>query len=726
MPKRTLAVLAAAAFGALALPFGLPTIAHATGPAYDSLNVRPLPLEQPGMLMPTGDNTVTVCVQPTSAGSPVVGAEVFLSIDSGLFTAPAAAGGTATADGTPLTGTPQSFTVTSNTCNWANQEGGGTLSDAIPVTYTGPAPTVPVNGRDVIAATSDGTSFDASTGQCTGAGVCATATYVFSPVMSYTFSGGATIAPTGSLAAGQQVTFTVQAQDSTSHPVPGAFIDLSLVPSTGGSVGTAMAVNILNGKSKTKQVTNLPTRFGADNNGDVSVTYTAANPLPTNGDTDTVTAQNHPTYTVHNHATYTYSGSSTPPTAEPYTAITPFRVCDTRPVAPGIAANQCNNASNPAGFGPLNQTPRVLTIQGFGSPAVPAGATAVVLNVAAVAPSARTFLTVFPDLQTRPNTANINLAAGAVVDNLVVVGLSAAGKVDVFNDVGTTNLTVDIEGYMSSGSTGLFNSVAPTRICDTRLGVGIPSNECNGFGTHESPIVAGSPLTFSVHTPTDGIPASGVSAVVFNLSGIAPSKPTFLTAYPGPLPPTAANLNLNPGQALPNRVIVPVSNTGTVTILNSVGSINVAVDIEGWFQTTGGASFTPITPFRVCNTQFGNIYDGGETNGCIKATVPAGTSLNISVTGIGGVPQEVNGQAGSPVAVVLNVTAVNASTGTFVTVFPGPDTDPHPNASDLSVAPTWPVGNLVVAGVDQTDGTINLFNDLGNVNLIVDIYGYYS
>ena len=146
MPKRTLAVLAMAAFGALALPFGLPTIAHATGPAYDSLNIRPLPLEQPGMLSPTGDNTVTVCVQPTSAGVSVVGAQVFLSIDSGLFTAPAAAGGTATADGTPLTGTPQSFTVTSNTCNWANQEGGGTLSDAIPVTYTGPAPTVPVNG----------------------------------------------------------------------------------------------------------------------------------------------------------------------------------------------------------------------------------------------------------------------------------------------------------------------------------------------------------------------------------------------------------------------------------------------------------------------------------------------------------------------------------------------------------------------------------------------------
>jgi hypothetical protein len=28
--------------------------------------------------------------------------------------------------------------------------------------------------------------------------------------------------------------------------------------------------------------------------------------------------------------------------------------------------------------------------------------------------------------------------------------------------------------------------------------------------------------------------------------------------------------------------------------------------------------------------------------------------------------------------------------------------------------------------VDSVDGTINLYNALGNVNLIVDIYGYYS
>jgi len=36
------------------------------------------------------------------------------------------------------------------------------------------------------------------------------------------------------------------------------------------------------------------------------------------------------------------------------------------------------------------------------------------------------------------------------------------------------------------------------------------------------------------------------------------------------------------------------------------------------------------------------------------------------------------------------------------------------------------VTNLVVVGIDPTTGTINLYNATGNVNLIVDIFGYYS
>jgi hypothetical protein len=712
MHKRTVGVLAVAAAAGAVLPFGLPQVAHAAA-SYTSLAVRPLPIEQPGTLSAGG--TVTMCVQPLDAtGHPVPGASVFLSIDSGLFTGPPhVTGGSAAVGTTPLSATPTSFPVQAS-CSYANLESSGTLTDAVPITYTGPSPKL-VHGRDVIAAESDASSFDATTGQCTGPGVCSTGTYVFSPVTQYIFSPIAPIAPTGTLTAGQQVPFSVTAEDSTSHAVPGAFLDLSLT-SSAGSLGTASGINNHPKGPTTQPITNTPSRFGSDSNGSVAVTYTAANPLPSPAaGTDTITVQNIRTMaTVTATTTYSY-GAGAAFTQAPYTAVTPFRVCDTRP-AGVVTSNQCNTGSTGGGTGPVTQgQKRVVTIVGFGT--VPPGATAVVVNLTAIAPTQGTFLTLLPD-GGKTGTSNLNPAAGSVIANLVEVGLSSGGKIDVYNPLGSVNVALDIEGYVSAGSTGLFTPLTPSRICDTRSGATAP--QCTAHG----PVVAGSPLSFNVHTTSDGIPASGVSAVVFNLTAIAPSTGTVLTAYAGlTSAPNASNLNVPKGAVLPNRVIVPVGTDGTVDIKNFVGSVNVAIDVNGWFGTASGSQFTAIlpTPQRLCDTRFGNSSD----QGCNKALVGAGVAneLNINVTGIDGIPPQ--GGLHSPVAVVVNVTALQASTGTFVAVYPGPTQATFPGISDLNVGPGATVTNLVVVSVGS-DGTINLYNAAGSVNLIVDVLGFYS
>src|ERR1035437_8004207 len=124
MPKRTLAVLAVAAFGALAVPFGLPTIAHATGPTYNNLVFEPLPIEVAGTL--SAGNSVTLCVQPLENGVHLTSAaSVYLSINAGQFTAPAAAGGSMTVGATPLTVNPALF-VTQAICSFLNSQGSGT------------------------------------------------------------------------------------------------------------------------------------------------------------------------------------------------------------------------------------------------------------------------------------------------------------------------------------------------------------------------------------------------------------------------------------------------------------------------------------------------------------------------------------------------------------------------------------------------------------------------
>ena len=381
----------------------------------------------------------------------------------------------------------------------------------------------------------------------------------------------------------------------------------------------------------------------------------------------------------------------------------------------GITSNQCDTG---AGSGPLgNAATRVVTVGGLGG--VPAsGVTAVVVNVTGIVPSKDTYLTLFPDLSSNPGTSNLNPHAGTTVADLVEVGVSAAGKLDIFNAAGTINVAIDVEGYVSAASTGLFTATtAPVRICDTRAaGHGIPANRCNTSGA--SPIQGGATLTFNVNGGGSPVPGTGVSAVVFNLTGIAPTKGTVLTAFSGSRP-TASNLNINASasNSLANRVIVPVTCSAgncSVSIWNGAGSINIAVDVDGWFSASGQAFTAMPSPARVCDTRLGNLSD----QGCAKGVVGARHILNIAVTNIDGIPSNAT-------AIVATLTAVGATTGTYITAYPGPLAAGRPNASDINVATANPVPNLIVVGVGA-DGTINLYNAVGNVNLIVDVLGYYS
>lgn len=726
MTRRTIVGATLALIAAAAIPLGLPHMASAAAPSvvgYNALNVKPLPIEQPGTLNPTGTNTVTMCVQPLNGTKVVpVGTTVDLSIDVGLFnTVNPGVGGSAevTSTSTALTSTPTAFQTVAS-CSYQNLEmtSPATVSDAIPITYTGPS-TTQTTGRDIVAAASDAVSFDATTGMCVGPGVCNTGTYVFSPVTQYVITPSPTIASTGTLTAGAHATVTVKAEDAAGNPVPGAYLDLSLTTtaSPGGSATAFSEISLT-----VKSLNNLPNRFGADSTGSVVVTYTTANPLPSSG-TDTITAQNHPTLTFSAQTQYTY-GATAPFSQAPYTPVTPFRVCDTRPVQPGIAANQCNDDSTGAGSGPIGSgATRVVTVGGVGGPVPSSGVTAVVVNVTAVNPSVGTFFSVSPDGVSAKNTSTLNPAKGVTLANLVEVGVTGSpGKIDVYNSVGTANLIVDIEGYVSSTSPGFYHPLAaPVRVCDTRgVKPGIASNQCNGGHTFPSPIVAGGPvLKFNVDAQGDGVPASNVSAVVFNLTAIAPTKKTVLTAYPSNVSkPNASNVNVNAAENLPNRVIVQVSSVdNTVSIWNSVGSANVAVDIAGYFDTNSAAQFTAIAPARVCDTRLGNP----SVQFCPKALVRGGQVLNIDVAGIAGIPAE--GAPHAPLAIIANVTATAASANSFVTAYPG--TAGRPNVSDLNVTRGVIATNLVVITVGS-DGTISLFNDVGSLNLIVDILGYYS
>lgn len=86
-----------------------------------------------------------------------------------------------------------------------------------------------------------------------------------------------------------------------------------------------------------------------------------------------------------------------------------------------------------------------LTIGGRAN--VPAGATAVVLNVTATEALAPGFVTVYPNGAARPLASNLNVTAGATVANAVIAKLGPGGTACFYTST-TTHLVVDVSAYL--------------------------------------------------------------------------------------------------------------------------------------------------------------------------------------------------------------------------------------------------------------------------------------
>jgi hypothetical protein len=208
--------------------------------------------------------------------------------------------------------------------------------------------------------------------------------------------------------------------------------------------------------------------------------------------------------------------------------------------------------------------------------APPAGATGVVMNVTADAPShSQSFVTVWPTGQPRPNASSLNMVRGETAPNLVFAQLGSGNRVSFQNEFGATHLIADVVGWIggSPAASGNYTPVAPARILDTRSGVGAPATK----------VGSGATLDFTV-AGVGGVPGNA-TAVVVNLTVTQPSAQTFVTAFPaGETRPTASNLNVAGGQTRPNLVVARVGAGGRVSLYNFNGDTHLVADVVGWFD----------------------------------------------------------------------------------------------------------------------------------------------
>ncbi|MEU9255299.1 Tat pathway signal protein, partial [Streptomyces sp. NPDC048270] len=152
--------------------------------------------------------------------------------------------------------------------------------------------------------------------------------------------------------------------------------------------------------------------------------------------------------------------------------------------------------------------------------------------------------------------------------------------------------TLTVTPPATSGQ-GTYKPVTPTRLMDTRSGLGVPKAKVGQGGT----------VTLQV-TGTAGIPASGVTAVVLNVTATDPTTSSHVSVHPdGTARSSASNLNFTAGQTIPNLVVVPVVN-GRVSFYNNAGSVDLIADIAGYYTTDGsGSTYKPVTPTRLMDTR---------------------------------------------------------------------------------------------------------------------------
>lgn len=363
-----------------------------------------------------------------------------------------------------------------------------------------------------------------------------------------------------------------------------------------------------------------------------------------------------------------------------FVPLSPKRLLDTRDGTGG----------NVVPLGPNTSTELVVA----GNGGVPATrATAVVLNVTAVNPTASGFLTVFPSREPLPPVSNLNFVAGQVVPNLVTVKLGSNGRVDIYNLAGSTDVVADVMGYYTdvAPASGRFTPVTPSRILDTRDGTG---------GNPVGPVPGGSSIDLTV-VGVGGVPASGVSAVAVNVTVDQPSTDGYVTVWPTGEPmPTASTHNFVPGLTVANLVLAKVGAGGRVSLFNSKGSTHLVADVVGYYSASGGR-FIPVSPQRMVDTR----YSIGPRLGSLGARSDFAAPIS------------------SGTGAVVNVTSVDSTASSYLTAWPAGET--MPVVSTLNPRPGVPVPNQAYLKLGS-GGHLAMFNFAGSSHVIVDLFGYFE
>ena len=396
--------------------------------------------------------------------------------------------------------------------------------------------------------------------------------------------------------------------------------------------------------------------------------------------------------------------AATPPTVTPaqpsaFTALAaPVRLLDTRPTS----------FTGPSHLiGPHPQY-TIIDLPIVTSGIIPSNATSVAVNITSTESLNQFYIQALPTLGgALGGFSTINVTnPGQNLPNFAVVPLGQ-GSISIFIPTGG-NIIVDAMGYFtpsSATSAGRFVPINPRRALDTRPTEAGPVPA--GWTAHRP---AGGE-SVRVDVPADiGVPATGVSALVVNVTATDSTGAGFLQALPtGSSPAQTSTVNYAAGATAATHAIVSLGADGTISVFTS-NSAHIVLDVMGYI-TDGTAPVSSAGLF--VSVPPGRYYDSRSAPNALHA---AGSTITVQLAGP---PFAVPAGAA---AISMNLTADQATAPGFLTAYPANGS--FPLASNLNFVAATTVANAGLVKLSPT-GTLNTFVNVAT-HVIIDANGYFT
>lgn len=248
--------------------------------------------------------------------------------------------------------------------------------------------------------------------------------------------------------------------------------------------------------------------------------------------------------------------------------------------------------------------------------------------------------------------------------------------------LGAVTLSAPTPAHAAAANDGTYFNTAPTRLADTRSGLGLPQGTLKAGTTTRLQVLGQA-----------GVPAVGVSSVVVNVTVAKATAAGWLTAYASGTPtPATSTINYPAGWTGAATTTVAVGSDGGIEFTVGAGETDLVVDVVGYYASADndgaqGAFYNPTATQRVLDTRR-------------SSAIAPGGSVTVQID-FGSTPGQI------PQALLVNLTALGSAGNGWLTAWSGAGTPPSTSSVNVAAGEISP--NQVVVPVRNVGGTVYAF-----------------